>query len=75
MGSVDIVLPSRDSTRIVKHTFDAAKIRIITQFCKLFALFYSSRYRLITGSFCIYESFIDLNSSCNFASENFSINI
>ena len=26
MGSVGEVLPSRDSTRIVKHTFDAAKI-------------------------------------------------
>ena len=29
MGSVGEVLPSRDSTRIVKHTFDAAKIGII----------------------------------------------
>ena len=26
MGSVGEVLPSRDSTRIAKHTFDGAKI-------------------------------------------------
>ena len=29
MGSVGEVLPSRDSTRIVKHTFDAVKIGTI----------------------------------------------
>ncbi len=34
MGSVGEVLPSRDSTRIVKHTFDAAKIRISEQTTK-----------------------------------------
>ena len=31
MGSVGEVLPSRDSTRIVKHTFDAAKIRLFSE--------------------------------------------
>ncbi len=30
MGSVGEVLPSRDSTRIAKHTFDAAKIGTIS---------------------------------------------
>jgi hypothetical protein len=34
MGSVGEVLPSRDSTRIVKHTFDGAKIGIISESCK-----------------------------------------
>jgi hypothetical protein len=34
MGSVGEVLPSRDSTRIAKHTFDGAKIGIISESCK-----------------------------------------
>ena len=40
MGSVGEVLPSRDSTRIVKHTFDAAKIGIISESCKYFAFYF-----------------------------------
>ena len=39
MGSVGEVLPSRDSTRIVKHTFDGAKIGIISESCKDFAFY------------------------------------
>jgi len=34
MGSVGEVLPSRDSTRIVKHTFDGANIRLFSESCK-----------------------------------------
>ena len=40
MGSVGEVLPSRDSTRIVKHTFDGAKIGIISESCKYFAFYF-----------------------------------
>ena len=40
MGSVGEVLPSRDSTRIAKHTFDAAKIGIISESCKYFAFYF-----------------------------------
>ena len=36
MGSVGEVLPSRDSTRIVKHTFDVAKIGFIYYISKYF---------------------------------------
>ena len=35
-GSV-LAYSSRDSTRIVKHTFDAAKIDIISESCKYFS--------------------------------------
>ena len=34
MGSVGEVLPSRDSTRIAKHTFDGAKIQSISERCR-----------------------------------------
>ena len=40
MGSVGEVLPSRDSTRIVKHTFDSAKIGIISESCKYFSFYF-----------------------------------
>ena len=40
MGSVGEVLPSRYSTRIVRHTFDAAKIGIISESCKYFAFYF-----------------------------------
>ena len=40
MGSVGEVLPSRDSTRIAKHTFDDAKIGIISESCKYFAFYF-----------------------------------
>ena len=33
-GVVNKTYPSRDSTRIVKHTFDGAKIGIISESCK-----------------------------------------
>ena len=36
MGRGGEVLPSRDSTRIVKHTFDVAKIQIRKQSTKYF---------------------------------------
>ena len=32
--------PTRDSTRIVKHTFDVAKIRSISERCKDFANYF-----------------------------------
>ena len=41
MGRGGEVLPSRDSTRIVKHTFDVAKIRTISERCKDFDCFFS----------------------------------
>ena len=40
MGSVGEVLPSRDSTRIAKHTFDAAKIGTICLSPKLFSIYF-----------------------------------
>ena len=43
MGSVGEVLPSRDSTRIAKHTFDAANIRLFseqTNFLSVFSKIY-----------------------------------
>ena len=40
MGRGGEVLPSRDSTRIVKHTFDVAKIRTISERCKDFANYF-----------------------------------
>ena len=40
MGRGGEVLPSRDSTRIVKHTFDIAKIRTISERCKDFANYF-----------------------------------
>ncbi len=39
-GSVGEVLPSRDSTRIAKHTFDVAKIRTIFESCKKFDIYF-----------------------------------
>ena len=54
MGSVGEVLPSRDSTRIVKHTFDGAKIGIISESCKDFAFYFHFFYpqeRLIPNFF------------------------
>ena len=54
MGSIDIVLPSRDSARIVKHTFDGAIIRSISESCKDFACFFqffTPKGRLIPKSF------------------------
>ena len=40
MGSVGEVLPSRDSTRIAKHTFDAATIGLLSESCKYFAFYF-----------------------------------
>ena len=39
MGSVGEVLPSRDSTRIAKHTFDAAKIRLFPEQTNFLSVF------------------------------------
>ena len=38
-GVINKTCPSRDSTRIAKHTFDAAKIGIISESCKDFAFY------------------------------------
>ena len=40
MGRGGEVLPSRDSTRIVKHTFDVAKIGSFSESCKEFANYF-----------------------------------
>ena len=39
-GVINKTCPSRDSTRIAKHTFDAAKIGIISESCKYFAFYF-----------------------------------
>ena len=39
-GVINKTCPSRDSTRIVKHTFDGAKIGIISESCKYFAFYF-----------------------------------
>ena len=39
-GVINKICPSRDSTRIVKHTFDGAKIGIISESCKYFAFYF-----------------------------------
>ena len=44
-GVVNITCPSRDSTRIAKHTFDAAKIGIISEQTNFLSVF-SKIYRV-----------------------------
>ena len=39
MGSVGEVLPSRDSTRIAKHTFDGANIRLFSEQTNFLSVF------------------------------------
>ena len=53
MGSVGEVLPSRDSTRIAKHTFDAAKIRLFSEQTYFLSRFFKnlSRFLLILEIF------------------------
>ena len=45
MGSVGEVLPSRDSTRIAKHTFDGANIRLFSEQTNFLSVF-SKIYRV-----------------------------
>ena len=52
-GVVNKTYPSRDSTRIVKHTFDGAKIGIISESCKyLREYFFLSKTDHIRELFC-----------------------
>jgi len=56
MGSVGEVLPSRDSTRIAKHTFDAAKIGLFPEQTNFLSVF----QKLIVFSFDSRNLFIYL---------------
>ena len=60
-GVVNITCPSRDSIRIVKHTFDGSKIGIIseqTNFSSLFSKIYRVflRAQQTDASFCQFET-------------------
>ena len=65
-GVINKTCPSRDSTRIVKHTFDGAKIGIISESSKYFernSSFprYFQTFRLFLSFFPIYFLLLQMN--------------